>query len=269
MPNRAYPPPPGRTASGLRLSAVPALNDNYIWVVADASGAAVAVDPGEAAPLQRHLEAAGLHLAAILLTHHHHDHTGGAAALAAATGATVYAPHDERIALECRRVAEGDVLALAAPALRLEVMDVPAHTRSHIAFHGDGVLFCGDTLFSIGCGRLFEGTPAQMLAALERFAALPADTLVCCGHEYTLDNCAFAATVDGANPALTERQRQAAALRAAGLPSLPSTIAMERAANPFLRIDEPALVDALGEPDRVARFAELRRRKDHFRAPQP
>jgi hydroxyacylglutathione hydrolase len=250
------------------LTALPALADNYIWLLAQ-GGDALVVDPGEAGPVERVLAERGLRLQAILLTHHHNDHIGAARELASRHGSRVHAPHDERIAAADVRVGDGDRVMLERPAFTFDVLGVPGHTRSHIAFHGAGVLFCGDTLFSVGCGRLFEGTPAQMLASLERLAALPDDTRVCCGHEYTLANCAFARTVDPSNAALAARTEQATARRARGAPTVPSTLADERATNPFLRIDAPALRDTLGVDDRVARFAELRRRKDEFRMPAP
>ncbi|MBN8727878.1 MAG: hydroxyacylglutathione hydrolase [Xanthomonadales bacterium] len=250
-----------------RLVPVPALADNYIWLLADDEGAAIVVDPGEAAPVERVLRRDGLALQAILLTHHHGDHIGGAAELAAASGAPVYAPRDPRIGLDARRVGDGECVVLEAPALDLDVLEVPGHTATHIAFFGNGVLFSGDTLFSVGCGRLFEGTPAQMLASLDRLAALPGDTLLCCGHEYTVANCAFAIGQEPGNAALAERAAQAANQRAAGQATVPVTLDVERATNPFLRIDAPELAMALGQGERVARFAELRRRKDDFRMP--
>ncbi|WP_257387881.1 hydroxyacylglutathione hydrolase [Tahibacter caeni] len=256
----------------MRLEPVPAFDDNYLWLAHDGSRAVV-VDPGDAAAVLAALQRSNLQLTAILLTHHHADHIGGVAALRERFDAIeVYAPADERIAAATRRVADGDTVELAAPALRLRVLALPGHTTSHIGYHGDGLLFCGDTLFSVGCGRLFEGTPAQMLASLDSLAALPAATTVCCAHEYTAANCAYALSVEPDNAALRERCDEVRTLRAAGLPTLPSTVARERATNPFLRVDAPDIV-AWGERHgiaaaaRVERFAALRRGKDQFRAP--
>lgn len=255
----------------MRLTALTAFEDNYIWALVDDEGNAVIVDPGDAAPV---LAASGLGLwpAGILLTHHHPDHCGGVAALCERWPTLpVFAPDDPRIPHATVRVGEGSRFQLNNRDF--SVLAVPGHTLSHIAFHGaEGHLFCGDTLFSLGCGRLFEGTPAQMLESLERLAALPGDTAVCCGHEYTLANAAFARAVDPANDVLRRRTEEAQAMRNAGRPTLPSTLATELATNPFLRVDAPAIHAAIAtrlghEPaDRVETFAELRRWKDGFRA---
>ena len=254
----------------MRLTALPAFEDNYIWALVDDDGNAVIVDPGDAAPVLAAAEL-GMWPAAILLTHHHPDHAGGIAALRERWPTLpVFAPEDARIPNATQRVGEGSRVRLNG--WEFTVMEVPGHTLSHIAFHGEGHLFCGDTLFSMGCGRLFEGTPAQMLASLDRLASLPDDTAVCCGHEYTLANAAFARAVDPSNDALRRRTEEAHAMRQAGRPTLPSSLATELATNPFLRVDSGAVREAVSrrlgrEPlDRVETFAELRRWKDGFRA---
>jgi hydroxyacylglutathione hydrolase len=252
------------------LQPLPAFDDNYIWLLRDAGGRALLVDPGEAAPVLAGLaDAPAPH--AILLTHHHGDHVGGVAELLQRwPGLPVIAPRDERIANATRQVGAGDMIELGP--WRFTVFDIPGHTRSHVAFHGERLLFCGDTLFSLGCGRLFEGTPAQMLASLQALAALPDDTLVCCGHEYTVANAAFALTVDPGNHALQARAAQARASRADGKPTLPATLASEHSCNPFLRSDDPAVRTAIQAhagrrlEDGIDAFAELRRWKDRFRA---
>lgn len=253
----------------MHLLPVPALTDNYIWLLAEhADAAPVIVDPGQAGPVLKALD--GRTPAGLLLTHHHADHIGGAAELLERwPQMPVFAPHEPRIDLPATRVGHGDTVGIGP--WRFDVLDVACHTRSHIAFHGHGVLFCGDALFSLGCGRMFEGDAGQMLTALERLAALPDDTRVCCGHEYTVDNAVFALHVDGDNPAVQARARQARAQRAAGAPTLPARLDEERAANPFLRIDAPAVrAAALGHAllpdtaDRVEAFAALRSWKDGF-----
>lgn len=258
----------------MRLQPVPAFEDNLIWLLRDAAGRSLVVDPGESAPVLDALAGAPPPHA-ILLTHHHNDHIGGVAELLQRwPGVPVIAPRDERIANATQRVDDGDQIDIGP--WRFTVIGIPGHTRSHVAFHGHdldgtGLLFCGDTLFSLGCGRMFEGTPAQMHASLQRLAALPGETQVCCGHEYTLANAVFATTVDPGNPALRERAIEVRRLREAGLPSLPVTLASERACNPFLRCDDPAVRAAAerhaGHPldTPVDVFANLRRWKDGFR----
>jgi len=252
------------------LRALPALADNYIWTLAGDDGRGIVVDPGEAGPVFAAV-ADGFQPVAILLTHHHNDHIGGTGELLAAFDIPCIAPHDERIPRASQRVADGERVAIPALGWAFDVIAIPGHTRSHVAFTGEGLLFCGDTLFSLGCGRLFEGTPAQMLASLDRLAALPDDTLVCCAHEYTEANGRFARAAEPDNAARDERLEQVARLRAAGRPSLPSTLGSERACNPFLRSDLPALRGRLASQrglasnDRIAAFAALREWKDGFR----
>ncbi|HET7299714.1 MAG TPA: hydroxyacylglutathione hydrolase [Oleiagrimonas sp.] len=255
----------------MRLEPLPALSDNYIWLLADADGHAVVVDPGEADPVEAVIARDGLRLAAILLTHHHADHVAGAESLRTRHGAVVYGPDDDRIETVDVRVGDGDVVELDAPQVHFQVWAVPGHTRTHIAFVGEDLLFCGDTLFSLGCGRLFEGTPQQMLQSLDRLSTLPDSTQVCCGHEYTVSNAAFAHSIEPDNAALAQRTEQAWQATQAGRPSLPSRMDEERAANPFLRIDAAAVRQwadthaPRAAQDRVERFAALRAAKDGFR----
>ncbi len=239
------------------------------------AGQALIVDPGDPEPVLQALDAQGLKLAGILVTHHHRDHTGGVAALREATGAPVFGPATEDIPEPLTRLRDGDQVELLG--LRFTVFDVPGHTAGHIAYYCENVngaplLFCGDTLFSGGCGRLFEGTPAQMLASLDCLAALPDTTQVCCTHEYTLSNLKFAVAVEPGNAALLEYRAQCEALRAQDLPTLPSRMDLERAINPFLRVREAAVAQAaqahdastvLADP--VSVLAALREWKNDFR----
>jgi hydroxyacylglutathione hydrolase len=229
------------------------------------------VDPGDAEPVLRYLRTEDLQLAAILCTHHHGDHVGGNALLLSKYSVPVFGPAGEPIPGLTSALREGDRIMVPGVDLELSVLDIPGHTRGHIAFVGGGMLFCGDTLFSCGCGRLFEGTPAQMHASLAKLASLPDDTRVYCGHEYTLSNIRFAKAADSANPALAAREASARAALERGEPSLPSTIGVEKAANPFLRSDNPVLIEAASRyaghrlDDPVEVFAALREWKNGFR----
>ena len=221
----------------LTLVSLPAFDDNYIWVWHD-DRHAVAVDPGDPDPLIDFLDARGLELTAVLITHHHRDHTGGNVVLRQRYDCAIHAPDNPRIPAVTHTVRGGDVVEIAAPGLRFGVLATPGHTLDHVSYVGHGCVFCGDTVFGCGCGKLFEGTPAMMAASLDAILALPDDTRVCCAHEYTLANIEFAKTIDGANAALLERERSDRALRAQHRPTLPSTLALERATNPFLRFHD-------------------------------
>ena len=248
-----------------------AFQDNYIWLIRGATPAKVAVvDPGDAKPVLAYLRVTGFTPAAILCTHHHADHVGGVEAILDRYTIPVYGPANERIPRVTQPVREGDRVTLAELGLHFDVFDIPGHTAGHIAYYGGGMLFCGDTLFSAGCGRLFEGTPEQMHDSLSKLAALPDDTQVYCGHEYTVANLRFALAADSDNNDARAYLAQAEKQRAADQPTLPSSIGRERRVNPFLRADQPALRAAaerfsgrrLESP--VAVFAALRRWKDGF-----
>ena len=227
----------------LHIHAVPAFRDNYIWVLENGRQAA-AVDPGDAAPVERFLHDRNLELAAVIATHHHADHVGGLAELKAHWRCPTFGPARESIADLDTRLAQGDRFAVPGIGIGLETIDIPGHTAGHIALLGDGMVFCGDTLFAVGCGRLFEGTPPQMVDSLAKLARLPAATRVYCGHEYTLANIRFAEAVEPRNAPLAERKARESAKRGRGEPTLPSTIGEELATNPFLRCREPEVVAA-------------------------
>ena len=255
--------------SPLDIVALSAFADNYIWTLRDGRCAAV-VDPGDARPVLDYLEREKLELVAILNTHHHADHVGGNAALLQRRKVPVYGPHDERIREVTHRMADGGRMKLPHFGIEFQVLEIPGHTRTHIAFYGGGMLFCGDTLFAVGCGRLFEGTPRQMHESLSKLMRLPDDTRVYCGHEYTLANIRFAKTVEPGNPALLELEARVKKLREQNLPTLPSTIAQEKATNPFVRCGEPVVIASANRragqtlKDPVSVLAAIREWKNSF-----
>ncbi len=260
----------------MNLLSLPAFADNYIWMLHDGRQAVV-VDPGDPAPVRRALQQHGLQLRGILVTHHHADHVGGVDALRDVLDGPVWGPAREAIPTPFVPLRDGERIEVLG--LRFEVLDVPGHTAGHIAYLQVGddaearerpLLFCGDTLFSAGCGRLFEGTPAQMLASLDKLAALPGATRVCCTHEYTLSNLRFAAAVEPGNAAMVAHRVHCEALRARDAPTLPSSIALERAINPFLRCTEPEVVasarrEGAADGAPLAVFTTLREWKNRFR----
>lgn len=261
------------------VEAIDAFEDNYIWLLRAPQGdRAAVVDPGDAGPVERALAGRGLRLAAILLTHHHPDHVGGVRALVERWRPMVYGPAGEAIDGIDRKLAAGDSIVVDGVGVAMRVLDVPGHTRGHVAYvaepyGGDPrpLLFCGDTLFAAGCGRLFEGTPAQMLESLDGLAALDPATLVYCAHEYTVSNLRFAAAAEPDAQAVRERLDEARRMREAGVRTVPTSIGVELATNPFLRADTPAVIATvagrLGHApvSRLECFAALRGWKDGFR----
>ena len=264
------------STQALSVLTVPAFRDNYLWLIHDGTHATV-VDPGDAKPILAALKANGLKLTAILLTHHHADHIGGVPELLQHYQVPVFGPRNETIDAVTLPVGEGKTIDVPGLGLKLNVLDVPGHTMGHIAYvreaseDGPAWLFCGDTLFAGGCGRLFEGTPAQMISSLGKLAALADDTLVYCAHEYTLSNLRFARVVEPDNVALQQRVKVETDKREHDVPTVPSTIALEKATNPFLRYREPAIAEQLvkaGRLDRIdtplATFTALRLWKNDF-----
>ncbi len=255
--------------AALTVELLPALSDNYIYLLHEAdSGTTAVVDPAEPGPVIAALDRHGWSLDWILNTHHHMDHIGGNAALKDRYGARIVGPRAEvsRIAGMDRTVGQGDEVAVGGETAL--VFETPGHTSGHIAywFETSKVLFCGDTLFALGCGRLFEGTPAQMWESLSKLRDLPDDTRIYCGHEYTAGNAQFAVTIEPENAELAARAEEIAATRARGEPTIPSLLGLEKRTNPFLRADLPELQAAIGMPNSstVTAFAEMRGRKDRF-----
>jgi|SRR5882672_9481305 len=253
----------------LLIEPVPAFKDNYLWLLVRGKRAAI-VDPGDAMPVEARLQRDNLVLDTIVVTHHHADHIGGVAELKQRYGARVLGPVGENIPGRDVALEEGDRVEVLG--VRMEVLDVPGHTSGHIAYYAaaEGLLFCGDTLFAAGCGRLFEGTAQQMHKSLSKLARLPGATRVYCAHEYTLANIRFARAVEPKNPALEQREAMCREMRAKNIPTVPSTIAEELATNPFLRSDEPAVrraaeqLEAGSSADAVATFAAIRAWKNRF-----
>jgi hydroxyacylglutathione hydrolase len=254
--------------STIEITAIPALQDNYIWAIHDDRHAAV-VDPGDAAPVLDFLNARGLQLDAILCTHRHHDHIGGIAKLREVYNVPVYGrrhPNNPHITNDLR---EGDQLKLAKPAITFDIIEIPGHLDDHIAFIAPDTLFCGDVLFGAGCGRNFEGTPAQLHHSLQRLASLPDTTRIYCAHEYTAANLRFALACEPDNPDLQQRIAITEKLRAANRITLPSTIAVENATNPFLRCTQPEIIRTLQQhglkgTTELDVFTAMRQWKNHF-----
>lgn len=251
--------------STLTVTPLAAFDDNYIWLLQNGRHVIV-VDPGDAQPVIQQIEALSLTLVAILITHHHQDHTGGVQALLEYQPTTVYAPSYRDYPFPHVNVSEGDRIDFPELALTLSVMWLPGHTLDHVAYVNESLLFCGDVLFSAGCGRLFEGTAEQMLHSLNRLKQLPAETMVYCTHEYTLNNIGFALSVEPNNLTLQNYENKVRQLRANRQCSLPSSIAMELAINPFLRCCEPAIIQnlELASTDELTAFTTLRTLRNHY-----
>lgn len=254
----------------LSITPVSTFSDNYVWIIANDNAMAIVVDPGDAAPVKQYLDNHGLALHAILITHHHADHTGGIQALVADYSPVVYGPEKSTIQDFDHRVNMSDNLAFPAFNLELEVIATPGHTLDHVCYYAPSMLFCGDTLFSGGCGRVFEGNAKMMYESLQLLAQLPEDTRVFCAHEYTLANLAFAQTIDPNNDAILTQIERVKSQISDDLPSLPSTLKIEKTINPFLRTDNESLIanlttnHGLTSTDPVAVFTLMRQLKDTF-----
>jgi hydroxyacylglutathione hydrolase len=256
-------------ADALQIELVPMLKDNYAYLIHHgASGATAILDPSEAAPGLEAAAKRGWTISHILDTHHHNDHCGGNLGIKQATGAKVVGPAYDKDRIPGIDLAVDEASGFDFAGQHADVLFIPGHTRGHIAFHfaGSKAVFCGDTLFSIGCGRMFEGTPEMMWPSLLKLRALPDETRIYCGHEYTEANCRFAVTVDPDNTYLKARHDAVKKARAAGMPTIPSTMVVEKAANPFLRADDPKLAARFGGPDAQAHevFGAIRAAKDRF-----
>ncbi|KKC97872.1 hydroxyacylglutathione hydrolase [Photobacterium halotolerans] len=251
----------------LTIKSIPAFSDNYIWLIQGPDNRCVVVDPGDATPVLDCLNTSNLTLEAILITHHHHDHVGGISELKRAFPACkIVGPGAEAIPGLTQSVEDGDQVDIFGE--RFMVLGLPGHTSGHIAYVGDGKLFCGDTLFSAGCGRLFEGTAAQMYNSLQKLTALPDETEVFCAHEYTSSNLAFALVAEQDNPHLQRYREEVSQRRARGISTIPTTLGLEKRVNPFLRCDQPSIKKAVSDKavndSDLETFAALRRWKDNF-----
>lgn len=255
----------------MNIVPVRAFRDNYIWLLIK-DRHAVAVDPGDAIPIQAYLRQFGLTLCGILITHHHEDHIGGVDALTELNDIPVYAPSNEQYSFPHRPVAEGDIITLPELEFSLRVLDIPGHTSGHVAYYGGNSLFCGDTLFGGGCGRVFDSTCQHLYRSLLKISLLPDDTEIYCAHEYTLENLRFARTVDPDNSQLAERENRDTAFIMQGWPTIPSTLAIEKATNPFMRCHIGAIQSAAGlkKPDfpnkTEATFCAIREMKNNYKS---
>jgi len=253
--------------AALEIELVPCLKDNYAYLIHDSdAGLTAIVDPSEPDPVRKALSARGWKLTHILNTHHHFDHTGGNVPLKETTGAVIVGPGKDRDRIPGIDVGVDESTNWTFGARSVRVLEIPAHTRAHIAFVVDDAAFTGDTLFAMGCGRLFEGTPAMMWTSLSKLMRLPDETRIFCGHEYTLNNGRFALSIEPQNAALVSRMRDVESARARNLPTIPSSLGLEKKTNPFLRPDSAEIRRSLDleDADDVTVFGEMRKRKDSF-----